>query len=138
MDARRSEGFLDFCGNAVMPTKRLFLDTLSDSHLTLLLRAVQYSHDVTIEGWLQDLSQGMLAIFELADGKGLIGFRRFPDHIFVEFLVGRDLRPLTAEILEFVRAQAQGKKIEALVTRPGLVKYYSMLGFKPFGTWMRL
>lgn len=120
-----------------MHTKRLFLQDLTDEHLTLLLKVIQYSVDIQIEDWLDQLQTGYLAVYEIADGKGLVGLKRRGDSVFVEFLVGEDLKPYTHEIVAWLKEIAEGKTIEAFVTRKGLVKYYAMLGFKNIGTWMR-
>lgn len=119
-----------------MHTKRLFLQDLTDWHLTLMLKGVRWSNGASVEEWLASLQDGTLAIFQLEE-HGIIGLRRQPTCIFVEFLSGTGLRPYTQEIVDWLKTTADGRCIEAMVTRPGLVKYYTALGFRPLSTWMR-
>lgn len=120
-----------------MHTKRLFLADLTDYHLKLLLKVVEYSRNETIEDWMREVESGYLGMYEICDGKGLIGLKRFSTHVFVSFLVGEELKPYTDQFIPWLKEISGGMPIEALVTRKGLVKYYEMLGFEPLGTWMR-
>ena len=122
-----------------MHTKRLFLQDLTDQHLTLMLRAVEWCYDVKIEEWLERCENGKLAIYEL-EGKGLIGLQRFNGRIFIEFVVGSGLKPLGPDIIAWIKEMCGECEIDLLVgnSRPGLMRYYErVLGFRPVATWMR-
>ena len=119
-----------------MHTQRLFLQDLTPRHLTWLLKAVKWCHDVTIDDWLQGLQEGIIAFYEI-EGKGMIGLGRRPECIFVEFLVGENLRPLTEDIVSWLDTVRGTKPLEMMVTRPALIRYYERLGFQPLAMWMR-
>lgn len=118
--------------------KRLYLRDISENHLRMLNRAVEYSPDSTVEAWLEDVHKGLIALFEITPD-GLIGLRKLEGGkvLHVVLITGKGLIARAREIMDFVIEEANGATIEAMVSRRGLVRLYERLGFRPLACWMR-
>lgn len=113
--------------------RQLHLSDLTDQHLLLMQRAAVLAPQPV--DWIADIAENRISVYEVSGG--IIGLRKEPKQVFVEFLAGRDMRPHTKEILQAVRALAKGP-VEGFVVSPALVRFYKKLGFSPVGTYVRL
>lgn len=116
--------------------RRVFLRDVTDQHLTWVKKALDYAVEAKLENWLLDWAEGRLEVYEVHNG--LVGFKGNEKEIYVEFLSGTHMWDYAEVVFEQVKGLAQGREINAFVTRPGLVKLYKKLGFRALGTSMRL
>lgn len=117
-----------------MTHKRLFLEDLTDEHLTLLHRAAILTPDgKTACDWIAEIAEGTLALFEIPGG--VIGLKREPKQIFIELLAGKSLDG--NGVRETVLQLANGSPVEGFVVNPAAVRLYKRFGFKPVGMYMR-
>lgn len=118
-----------------MGHKRLFLADLTDQHLIWLKSVLACSVDTKIEDWLRDILDEKLALYEVPGG--IIGLR-LGQQVFVELLAGAHMKEHAQEILATVKDLAKGAPVEGFVVNPAVVRFYERLGFKSYGTYMRL
>lgn len=103
-----------------------------------LLEAADTSLDsADISVYTSGLVSGALGVWCLWDS-GIIGLSRTTKVLYVEFLVGKDLTEHRDEILVWLKKTAEGRRIEALPSRPGMIRRLEQMGFKPVSTLMRL
>jgi hypothetical protein len=120
-----------------MTHKRLFLQDITDEHLTHLHRAAIVSADgKTARDWIKEIADGELALYEVPGG--IIGLKKEPKQVFVELLAGNMMAQHRQDILASVKELANGRPVEGFVVNPRAAKVYQRLGFKPVGTFMRL
>ena|SRR5215207_169547 len=118
--------------------EQLSQDDLGEREMGWLRHAAETSLDsADVSLYTTSISTGALGVFLLWD-EALLGLSRTNKVLFVEFLVGKDMTRRRTKIMEWLVEQAAGRRVEALPSRPGMIRRLEQLGFKPVSTLMRL
>lgn len=119
--------------------RRLVQGDFGEREVGWLVEVSQQSLDRTRpEVYCEALIDGRLEVYD-AFGKGLIGVSKTPDVLWLEFIVGRGLLSKhTPDIIEWLRVQAQGRRIEALSHKAPMTRRMIAAGFQPTAQHLRL
>jgi len=119
--------------------RRLLQGDFGEREVGWIVQVSQESLDKTPpEVYCEALISGRLEVYE-AFGKGLIGLSKTDDVLWLEFIVGRGLLDKhTPEIIEFLRREAAGRRIEALSHKKPMTRRMIAAGFAPMAQHLRL
>lgn len=118
--------------------QRVFADTLTDEDRSWLALAAEGSIDrAQIGTYTAGIESGRMGLWRINEA-GLIALTRTNEVLWVEFLVGDNLGPFKGAILDFLRREAQHRRIECLPSRKGMTELLKRLGFKEVTVLMRL
>lgn len=115
--------------------RQLSFKDITDHHLRLMLEGQEYSVDATPSDWINEIAQGRIELWESEDW--LLGIRRLPDCLFLEFIFGSGLKSDPEGFMRYARTLARGKPIELATKRMGMVRLASRNGFELSRVYMR-